>query len=126
MKLSVMLPWEIMNFLTPSLTPSRISLSSKSPGRTWRIGEVLTRFLTSDLDEIFSNASLGCYEQLDTISNSIKNIHVLIDSRKIHGGWRKSEFLMVDNGLTFSNVFSFYFLKPILSLIHISEPTRPY
>ena len=132
MKLSVMLPWDIMNILTPSPTASRTSKSSTTPGRdledrwsldkipdvgswwnfqwcflgilwtswhllqlhqdhpspprlqeeTWRIGGVLTRFLILDVDET--------YEHLATISNSIKNIHVLIDSRKINRGLRKS------------------------------------
>ena len=33
MKLSVKLPWDILGTLTPSLASSRISLSSKTPGR---------------------------------------------------------------------------------------------
>ena len=33
MKLSVKLPWDILSTLTPSLIPSRTSLSSKTPGR---------------------------------------------------------------------------------------------
>ena len=44
MKLSVKLSWDIMITLTPSPAPSRISLSSKTPGRDledwWSLDEV--------------------------------------------------------------------------------------
>ena len=33
MKLSVKLPWDILSTLTPPLSPSITSLSSKTPGR---------------------------------------------------------------------------------------------
>ena len=54
------------------------------------IGEVLTSFLMLDLDETFSKASLGYFENPDTISSSIKNICVLHDSRKRLGGYMES------------------------------------
>ena len=51
-----------------------------------RIGGVLMRFLMYDLDETFSKSTFRYYEYSDTISSSIKNIHILQDSRKILGG----------------------------------------
>ena len=44
MKLSGKLPMDIMNILTPSLAPSRTSMSSMTPGRNlddrWSLDEV--------------------------------------------------------------------------------------
>ena len=56
---------------------------------TWRTGGVLTWFLMSDLDETFTDTSDECSLQSDTISRSIWNIHVLLESRKRHGGQEK-------------------------------------
>ena len=52
---------------------------------TWRIGGVLTWFLMSDLDDTFTQTSDECFLPSDTISRSIRNIHVLLESRKRHG-----------------------------------------
>ena len=56
------------------------------PSVTPNLSNFLTKFLMLDLDETFSNAPLGYYEYLDTISNSIKSIHVFQDFRKRLGG----------------------------------------
>ena len=57
---------------------------------TWRIGGVLTSFLMLDLDGTFSNASLGFFEDPDTVSSSIKNLPALQNSRKRLGGNKES------------------------------------
>ena len=57
---------------------------------TWRIGGVLKSFLLFVLDENFSKASDEYFEDPDTIPRSIKNIHVLQDSRKRLRGYMKS------------------------------------
>ena len=49
---------------------------------TWRTGGVLTWFCMSDLDETFTETSDGCSLPSDTISRSIRNVHVLLDSSK--------------------------------------------
>ena len=46
----------------------------------------MTWFLMSDLDETFTDTSDGCFLPSDTISRSIRNVHVLLDSRKRLGG----------------------------------------
>ena len=53
---------------------------------TWRTGGVLTWFLMSDLDKTFTDTSDGCSLPSDTISRSIRNVYVLLDSRKRLGG----------------------------------------
>ena len=73
MKLSVMNLRGILRNLTPSLSPLRTPLSSKTPEDTWRIGGVLTNFLMLDLDETHRKASQGYFEYLNTISTPIKN-----------------------------------------------------
>ena len=45
----------------------------------------------SDLDETFTETSDGCPLPSDTISRSIRNVYVLLDSRKRLGG--QVEFL---------------------------------
>ena len=57
---------------------------------TWRIGGVLMRFLMSDLDDTFTDTSDECFLPSDTISRSIRTIHVLLESQKRHGGQEKS------------------------------------
>ena len=58
----------------------------------------------SDLDETFTEASDGCYVQYNTISRSIKNFYVLLDSKK--ETWMKcgvsTWFLMSDLDETFT------------------------
>ena len=49
---------------------------------TWRTGGVLTCFLMSDLDETFTDTSDGCSPTSDTISRSIRNVHVVLDFMK--------------------------------------------
>ena len=49
---------------------------------TYRTDWVLTRFLKSDLDETFCEASYWWSYHLDTISTQVKNLHVLQDSLK--------------------------------------------
>ena len=46
----------------------------------------MTWFLVSDLDETFTDTLDGCSLPSDTISRSIRNAHVLLDSRKRLGG----------------------------------------
>ena len=53
---------------------------------TWRTGGVLTWFLMSNLDETFTDTSDGCSLPSDTIYRSIRNFHVLLDTRKRLGG----------------------------------------
>ena len=53
---------------------------------TWRTVGVLTWFLMSDLDKTFTDTYDGCSLASDTISKSIRNVHVLLDSRKRLGG----------------------------------------
>ena len=42
----------------------------------------MTWFLMSDLDETFTDTTDECSLPYDTISGSIRNIHVLLESRK--------------------------------------------
>ena len=48
----------------------------------WRTCGVLTWLLMSDLDETFTDTLDRCSLQYDTISRSIRNVHVLLYSRK--------------------------------------------
>ena len=71
----------------------------------------MAKFLLSDLDESFTDASDGCYLPSDSISRSIRNRNVLQDSRKKPGrmGGVLTWFLMSDLDETFkdaSDVFS--------------------
>ena len=86
MKLSVKLPWDVFGTLTPSLASSEHPCSPILQEETLMIDVVLTNFPMWDLDETFSKASLGYYGYPDTISSSIRNLHVLQDSRKRLGG----------------------------------------
>ena len=45
--------------LTSSPDPSGTSMSSKTPGKTWRTGGVMTQFLIMDLDETFTECYNG-------------------------------------------------------------------
>ena len=58
----------------------------KHSQKTWMTGEVLTWFLMSDLYETFTDTSDGCSLLSDTISRSIRKVHVLLESRKRLGG----------------------------------------
>ena len=58
---------------------------------TWRTCGVLTWLLISDLDETFKDTSDGCSLPSATISKSIRNVHVLLESRKRLGGQEKSD-----------------------------------
>ena len=86
MKLSVKLLMDIMSTLTPSPVQSRISMSSKTPGRDLEERCSLDEVLDEVLDDTFCKDSDGYYESSDNFSSSIKNIHVLQDSRKRLGG----------------------------------------
>ena len=57
---------------------------------TWRKCGVLTWLLISDLDETFTDTSNGCSLSSVTISRSIRNVHVLLDSRKRLSGQLES------------------------------------
>ena len=88
MKLSQTLLMDVPSHLTPSPDPCHPGLQEE----TWRTGGVLTWFLMSDLDQSFTDTSDGCSFPSDTISRFIRNVHVLLDSRK--GGvltWRDME-----------------------------------
>ena len=70
----------------------------------------MAKFLLSDLDESFTDASDGCYLPSDTISRSIRN--VLQDSRKKPGrmGGVLTWFLMSDLDETFTDTSDECFL----------------
>ena len=57
--------------------------------KTCRTGEVLTWFLMSDLNETSTDTSDECFLPYETVSRSIRNTHVLLESRKRHGGQEK-------------------------------------
>ena len=95
MKLSQKFLMDVSSFLTPS---------PKLQEETWRTGGVLTWFLMSDLDETFTDTLDRCSLPSDTISRSIRNVYVHLDSMKRLGGqveW--TWFLMSDLDETFTN-----------------------
>ena len=53
---------------------------------TWRTCGVLTWFLMSDFDETVTNTSDGYSIPSDTIYRSIRNVHILLESRMRLGG----------------------------------------
>ena len=75
--------------------------------KTWRTGGVLTWFLMSDLDQSFTDTSDGCSFPSNTISRFIRNVHVLLDSRK---GGVLTWFLMSDLDETFTDTSDECFL----------------
>ena len=86
MPLSQTLQIDVPSHLTSSPGPCPPRLQEKN----WRTDGVLTWFLMSGLDETFTDTSGKCSRPSDTISRSIRNIHVLLESRKTHGGQEKS------------------------------------
>ena len=78
MKLSQTLWMDVPSHLTPSPDPCPPGLQED----TRRTGGVLTWFLMSDLDKTFTDTSNGCSLPSDTISRSIRNVHVVLDFMK--------------------------------------------
>ena len=77
---------DVPSHLTPTPDPCPLGLQEE----TWRTGGVLTWFLMPDLDETFTDTSDECSLPSDTISGSIRKIHVLLESRKRGGGQEKT------------------------------------
>jgi len=65
-------------------------MSSWTPGRDLEDRWSLDMVPMSDLDETFTDTSDECFLPSDTISRSIRNVHVLLESMKRHGGQEKS------------------------------------